>query len=1366
MMKKLFVCFAALACACAISAQVQRRDNFLKLADAPRDAHGLAFCGTTSDWIWEINQQARRALASPPRKQGEPRAAAGGPGTTVILPKPAAVFTPQTSFPVAKVITCGKFRLYYEDLLQANNHGFAHPTLGAKRRNTLCAVLNYVQSVYNFNQLPANDYIDIYVSWSYAGSTTTAPPNPAPGGTAFLAQAGPILGGGYGTTPGFYGGNVFDHVTTSVDPQPGQYDGVLQVNFDTVYSGSFFQSVLYWNDYTDTTSTCALDLYTILLHEVTHMMGWFSNVKEDPTTHQAQNTLNNSFSLIDKYFLYYGDAKTPSTFTGKKLVTISPPAVNAAVNSNADPLRSNKIWMNSSGIPLNHPAYSGDFLNYYSTAVQPFAPESLLSHLNDNFNSFTGMAQFSPGFQPNYVMGPGIATEQLKRQWTNFELRALLTIGYQLNPAFAASTSLSLNNSTTNQNLLSNNIPPRRSTPVQVTVIAAWDMTTMPWAETIPVTTTIAVNNNLTLNGPSQAIINVSSLGADDNFGDTVRVLPNSLFNIRGTGSSVPVFGGNNHNQLSVNAAGTQVTFTPRPGFRGRAQFGFYLSDGKEKGSFVVATVNVLSVGAAYLGTLPFGFNKIMNGSFEEGTEVRQRLLNEGIEHTGWEFYREGPFMSGDQLSDNQPSYNIHSNNASYNGGEYVYQAWKECDQINGGVKGNYGRPWSDFNSNGYKWTSSSPVHPLGNAATTPNHRYHNFGFHINFFELLTPAQKCHRYRYEMDINFQRTGWAVGSNFAANLELVTNPGTTATATVLQTVPLNIPVTTVAPNAWQHFSTDLSFCSATPATFINLTAGSAGYPVNLPLIDNLSLSEIVAPPLTVSASASLSCCATLSATAANTSCTTTYTWQPGNLSGANVTVCPSVTTTYTVTVNDGCQTATASVTVPPLQSVGSTAWPKHPAGQSDEYFTATARAANDDLFAAGHFTDDVTISGFPTWTSSGVPELMVARFSENCGALWAVQLGHSAGTIVNDMVVDGSGNVFITGSVGMKTKFGSFVVNGPAMYIVKLDGNNGNVLAAKGSSISKSADGVSLSLDAAGNVYVGGQFSGTLNFAPLPGMSSTSSKRDVFAVKYNNALAPIWSTSFGSSADDYNGGIAYSSTGLLYVAGNMNEKFILGSTVFPNAAANTTDMFIGRFNPANGAFLSGRIEGNNTGSCIARDIAVDGAGNVYFTGTFQGQFNVTGSGGLNANPTGDIFIGRWTPGLSNSWAYWLGGGLGPDEGRSISFDNAGNVYFSGHFFGTGVFALFSTPLMPGMLVSNGIDMFVVQLTLAGVKGFAAQSTVGSSVKATNYSITTLPNGQSYVAGSFTGTITFGTSATQTAIATDAIIGRLKNTGSFY
>jgi hypothetical protein len=36
----------------------------------------------------------------------------------------------------------------------------------------------------------------------------------------------------------------------------------------------------------------------------------------------------------------------------------------------------------------------------------------------------------------------------------------------------------------------------------------------------------------------------------------------------------------------------------------------------------------------------------------------------------------------------------------------------------------------------------------------------------------------------------------------------------------------------------------------------------------------------------------------------------------------------------------------------------------------------------------------------------------------------------------------------------------------------------------------------------------------------------------------------------------------------------------------------------------------------------------------------------------------------------------------------------------------------------------------------------------------------------VAGSFTGAITFGTSATQTAIATDAIIGRLKNTGSFY
>lgn len=472
------------------------------------DFSNVGQCGTSSEWVARVNRLARGASQ-------EKSAAA------------TSTFTPQGSFPPGQVLTCGKFRLYYEDLLQSNADGFAHATAGPQRRNTMCAVLMYVQGVFDFTALTgANPNIDLYVMHSYA------PTNPAPPGTMFLAQAGPLFPANFGSVAGFYGGHVLTHVTTNTDPDTNQYDAVLQVNFDHVDS-SPPQQVSYWDDYANTSATCHWDLYSILLHEVTHTMGWLSLVSEDGSTnHYAQNTLGNSFTMLDKNFLYYGDASMPSSFSGNKLVT-SAPSINAGVNANSNPLRSSKIWMNNSGMPLNHPAYSGDFVGYYATPPVPFAPQSLLSHLNDNYNSFTRMAQYSPGFQPNYVMGPGIAREQLKREWTNFELRTLSALGYLLSASFANSTSLS-GGAVTNAALLNNNVPPHRTTPVQVTEYAVWNIPTLSWAETLPVTATIATNNNTasSLNA-SSVVVPVSSLAADGN-GDTVRILPGSLFNIRG----------------------------------------------------------------------------------------------------------------------------------------------------------------------------------------------------------------------------------------------------------------------------------------------------------------------------------------------------------------------------------------------------------------------------------------------------------------------------------------------------------------------------------------------------------------------------------------------------------------------------------------------------------------------------------------------------------------------------------------------------------------------------------------------------------------------------------------------------------------
>lgn len=47
------------------------------------------------------------------------------------------------------IFQCGSFTVAYADIDNATGDGFDHPTLGEARRNTFCAVLNYVESVLN-----------------------------------------------------------------------------------------------------------------------------------------------------------------------------------------------------------------------------------------------------------------------------------------------------------------------------------------------------------------------------------------------------------------------------------------------------------------------------------------------------------------------------------------------------------------------------------------------------------------------------------------------------------------------------------------------------------------------------------------------------------------------------------------------------------------------------------------------------------------------------------------------------------------------------------------------------------------------------------------------------------------------------------------------------------------------------------------------------------------------------------------------------------------------------------------------------------------------------------------------------------------
>jgi len=154
---------------------------------------------------------------------------------------------------------------------------------------------------------------------------------------------------------------------------------------------------------------------------------------------------------------------------------------------------------------------------------------------------------------------------------------------------------------------------------------------------------------------------------------------------------------------------------------------------------------------------------------------------------------------------------------------------------------------------------------------------------------------------------------------------------------------------------------------------------------------------------------------------------------------------------------------------------------------------------------------------------------------------------------------------------------------------------------------------------------------------------------------------------------------------------------------------------------------------------SRAIATDPSGNVYSTGLFSnsGDFD-PGAGITTLTSLGgsDIYISKLDVFGNLVWVKQIGG-TDDDESWSLALDPVGNVYITGHFFGT-------IDLDPGPGIDNhtalgSLDAFVVKLDSDG--NFLWAITFGGTVADAGYSMTTDAAGKIYLTGIFTGSADF-------------------------
>jgi len=367
--------------------------------------------------------------------------------------------------------------------------------------------------------------------------------------------------------------------------------------------------------------------------------------------------------------------------------------------------------------------------------------------------------------------------------------------------------------------------------------------------------------------------------------------------------------------------------------------------------------------------------------------------------------------------------------------------------------------------------------------------------------------------------------------------------------------------------------------------------------------------------------------------------------------------------------------------------------------------------------------------------------------------WTTSGGGNGWDYGNAVTVDTSGNIYVAGSFSLAASFGNQTwtttdENDWDIFVGKLD-PNGNWLwtARAGRYGQDKATGIAL--DADGNIYVCGTFSGTVYFG---GHLLSSVAQDVFVARLSSSGTWEWAVRAGGAAYDVAYGICVSG-GSIRVTGYYHGPATYGTTYL---GGNSLDAFVFCLD------LSGNwlwaVRGGGAGSEKALGICGDSDGNSWITGSFDSSLATFGTTTLITSGSNDIFVAKLDAAGNWLWASSAGGSSAYDCGNGISIAGEGACYVTGNFGDTATFGTAGT-----VTAITPPDFFAAKISEDGqwlwARGNGGGSfDVGSAVSTDQF-------GNCCITGSFSGAPVFDTTTLISSGISNLYVTLLSPTGDW-
>ncbi len=359
----------------------------------------------------------------------------------------------------------------------------------------------------------------------------------------------------------------------------------------------------------------------------------------------------------------------------------------------------------------------------------------------------------------------------------------------------------------------------------------------------------------------------------------------------------------------------------------------------------------------------------------------------------------------------------------------------------------------------------------------------------------------------------------------------------------------------------------------------------------------------------------------------------------------------------------------------INSSGALVYSSYIGGTNDQAFgSGLAVDSSGNLYLVGNTSaaDFPTVSPIQATYGGDTDVFVLELNSTGNGLIYSTYLGGSALDYAENVEVDASTNVYLTGSTsssnfptinaeqptyggGSIDAFAAKISPGGAslVYSTYIGGNSGDF-----------SNG--LTIDSSGNLYAFGD-TGSTNFpvenAFQPVFGGGSS--DGWLVKLSATGSVIYATYIGGSAGDTVRGAKVDLNGNLHLTGTtVSENFPTLNAIQPQYGGGTSDGWVASLNSSGSALIYSTYLGGSSDDA-ASDLALDANDNVYVAGATSSVDFPTVNAIQNNNAGGyDAFLTKINAsGTALVFSTYLGGS-GNDWARQLAVDSAGRAYLTG------------------------------------------------------------------------------------------------------